>query len=486
MLGRSGIGYSRPAIRQKAWRTGKFAALTGEIRAMTDAATLATLAERLDASFGPYLAAVCDRTAAALEACGNTGLLVHSGSLLSVFQDDRTYPFEVHAPFKVWAPLSDVPDCFVYFEPGRQPLLIFHRPTDYWYKPADLPNAYWTRHFDIRPVATPTSARSLLPADLGHTAYIGDVLKELSGWGVGAVNPPALMRRLDYPRAAKLPYELVCLREASRLGARGHAAALEAFRGGASEFEIELAFLGACGLREQELPYNPIVALNESGAVLHYQVLEKAPPAARRSLLIDAGAEFAGYASDITRTYSSSDADFSALIGRMDKMQQMLCAGLRAGVDWPSVHLRAHQLTGELLREADITKCSADEAVATGTTSVFLPHGIGHLLGLEVHDAGGFMSSAEGGDLPRPEGHPYLRLTRTLQEGFVVTMEPGIYFIGSLLAAARADSRASRINWVRVESLKPFGGIRVEDDLAITAAGCENLTRNELRALGAS
>jgi Xaa-Pro dipeptidase len=285
------------------------------------------------------------------------------------------------------------------------------------------------------------------------------------------------MRRLDYPRAAKLPYELTCLREASRLGARGHVAALEAFSSGGSEFEIELAFLRACGMREQELPYNPIIALNEGGAVLHYQVLEKTSPSERRSLLIDAGAEFAGYASDITRTYAL-DADFSALIARMDRMQQELCAGLRAGVDWRDVQLRAHQLTGELLKDADITTCSAAEAVASGTTKVFLPHGIGHLLGLEVHDAGGFMSAADGDDIPRPDGHPYLRLTRRLQAGFVVTMEPGIYFIDSLLDAARADARASQINWSRVAALKPFGGIRVEDDVAITAGGCENLTRD--------
>jgi len=442
-------------------------------------------ANRLDSTFGPYLAAVCDRTAEALEATGNTALLVHSGSLLAVFEDDRTYPFEVHAPFKVWTPLTDVPDCFVYFEPGQRPHLIFHKPTDYWYKPADLPDDYWTRHFDIRPVASTSAARDLLPADLSRAAYIGDVFPELSGWGLGAVNPTSLMRRLDYPRATKLPYELECLREASRLGALGHQAAIAAFKGGGSEFEIELAFLRACGLREQELPYNPIIALNEGAAVLHYQVLEKAAPATRRSMLIDAGAEFAGYASDITRTYSLSDPDFAELIDRMDGMQQTLCAGLKAGVDWRHVHLRAHELTAELLREADIVKCSAEEAVATRTTSVFLPHGIGHLLGLEVHDAGGFMSSPDGGDIPRPDGHPYLRLTRELEEGFVVTMEPGIYFIDSLLAGARADSRASRINWPRVEALKPFGGIRVEDDVAITAQGCENLTRAAFRATAA-
>jgi Xaa-Pro dipeptidase len=446
---------------------------------------LAHRAERLEALFGPYLAAVCDRTARALEATGNTALLVHSGALLSVFEDDRSYPFEVHAPFKVWVPLSDVPECFLYFEPGRQPLLIFHKPTDYWHKPADLPQDYWTGFFDIRPVAERSLARALLPADLSRTAYIGDVFPELSAWGVDAINPAPLMRRLDYPRATKLPYELECLRRASRLGARGHVAALAAFNSGASEFEIELAFLRACGLREQELPYNPIIALNEAGAVLHYQVLEKAPPAARRSMLIDAGAEFGGYASDITRTYSFTDPDFAALVARMESMQQRLCSELRPGVDWRNVHLRAHELTGALLRDADITTCSAEEALATGITSVFFPHGLGHLLGLEVHDAGGFMSAPEGPDIPRPDGHPYLRLTRVLREGFVVTVEPGIYFIDSLLESARADSRASRINWSRVAQLLPFGGIRIEDDVAITADGCENLTRDAFRALAA-
>ena len=76
----------------------------------------------LDALFAAHIEGVALRTARALEACGYSALLVHSGSLLPVFQDDRTYPFEVHAPFKVWAPLLDVPDCFLYFEPGRRPL----------------------------------------------------------------------------------------------------------------------------------------------------------------------------------------------------------------------------------------------------------------------------------------------------------------------------------------------------------------------------
>jgi Xaa-Pro dipeptidase len=164
-------------------------------------------------------------------------------------------------------------------------------------------------------------------------------------------------------------------------------------------------------------------------------------------------------------------------------MQQKLCASVRAGVDWRDIHLKAHELTAEVLREADLIRCGAEEAVGRAVTSVFLPHGIGHLLGLEVHDVGGLMRSAEGGEIPRPEGHPYLRLTRLLEEGFVVTMEPGLYFIPQLLDAARADSRARAINWPRVDALSKFGGIRIEDDLAVRPEGCENLTRDAFQAL---
>ena len=451
---------------------------------MPDTEPTPALTRELEATFGPHLEALCARTARALETGGFTGLLVHSGAALTVFEDDRTYPFLAHAPFKVWVPLADAPDSYIWFRPGSKPMLLLHQPRDYWYKPADLPRGYWVRHFEVVAAADAAAARAALPGDLSRVAYIGDATPELASWGVGAVNPRDLMRRLDYDRAVKSPYELACLRAANRLGARGHLAATRAFERGASEFEIELEFLSACGAREQELPYNPIIALNEGGAVLHYQVLEKRAPLERHSLLIDAGAQFAGYACDITRTHSFADADFRALIGRMDGLQQRLCARVRAGVDWRDIHLAAHEETGALLREADLVRCPGEEAVATGLTRVFLPHGIGHLLGIEVHDVGGFLKTPAQGEIPRPEGHPYLRLTRVLEPGFVVTMEPGIYFIPQLLEAARAnDAQASRINWPRVASLSKFGGIRIEDDLAVTPSGCENLTRDAFQAV---
>jgi Xaa-Pro dipeptidase len=439
----------------------------------------------LDALFAAHSKIMGQRCAAALALCDFDALLVHSGASPVVFADDQSYAFRANATFKSFVPLTDVPDSWLYLKPGQRPLLLFSSPLDFWHKSQPLPQGYWTRHFDIRAVANRTAARDLLPLDLSRTAFLGQIDAEMRSWGALAVNPRELVLYLDFARAAKSAYELACLREANRLGALGHVAAARAFAAGATEFEIQLAYLAACGLREQELPYNNIIAFNEAAAVLHYQLLARRAPAARRSFLIDAGAEFAGYASDITRTYSYRDAEFAALIGHMDEMQQSLCQGVRAGTDWRDIHLSAHHLTAELLHEADIILCDADEAVDTGLSSVFLPHGIGHLLGLQVHDVGGFMREACGGEIARPEGHPYLRLTRVLEEGFVVTMEPGIYFIEQLLNAARQDARGQKINWTRIEALRPFGGIRIEDDLAVTATGCENLTRGAFSALRA-
>jgi Xaa-Pro dipeptidase len=433
--------------------------------------------------YSDHLSVILTRTSQALASSDFNALLLHSGTRKEVFRDDFYYPFRANAPFKVFAPLLDAADSFVYFEPGRKPVLVFQRDDDYWHKPAQLPPADWVSSFEVRTVRSRAAARAALPGDLSRTAFVGEPFRELTDFGVAAVNPDHLLLRLEFPRAVKTAYELAALREASNLGARGHSAAARAFDANGSEFDIALAFLKGTGLREQELPYNPIIAINDGAAVLHYQVQARQPPAQRRSLLIDAGAEFAGYASDITRTYAAAAGDFADLIAAMDRLQLKLCDLTRAGVDWRDIHVASYRDIGALLVEAGILKCSAAEAESSHVTSVFYPHGIGHLLGLQVHDAGGLLADDRGATLPRPDGHPFLRLTRVLQAGFVVTMEPGFYFIDALLAEARGDARAKLIDWNRVEQLKPFGGIRIEDNLAVRPAGPpENLTRDAFRA----
>jgi Xaa-Pro dipeptidase len=427
--------------------------------------------------FAAHLDVVKQRTAGALAGTGYDSLLLHSGTPPLLFLDDHHLPYRVQAPFKAWAPLTDAPDSFIYFAVDRKPLLLIHQPVDYWHQAPTMPESYWTSAFEIVSVANRGAARAALPRDLSRAAFIGAPFAELVGWGPGAINPQHLLARLDYARAAKTPYELACLRQANVLGARGHRAAERAFRGGGSEFEIALEFIRACGLREQELPYNPIVALNEHGAVLHYQFQDRRAPAKLHSLLIDAGAEFGGYASDITRTYSFDDAEFAALIRRFDELQQKLCAQLKVGADWKDFHVASYRAIGEFLREAGVINVSADEAVDSALTTVFYPHGIGHLLGLQVHDVGGTQGSPDGKQIERPYNHPFLRLTRKLEDGFVVTVEPGVYFIGQLLEEAKAKPIGKMIEWKRVEQLRKFGGIRIEDDVVARPGGHENLTR---------
>lgn len=440
--------------------------------------------------YAGHLESLQARFGRALSSSGHAAALVYSGRLLPAYGDDQSYPFRPQAWFTIWSPLPPAPDCFVFVKPGSRPRLLICSPPDFWHAQASVPSGDWTGHFEIQLVESLAAARAALPQDLSGVALIGDPGAEISNWGVAAVNPERLLLALDFTRAIKTPYELTRLRQASRLGARGHVAAAAAFAAGQSEYGIHQAFVQATGEREQELPYNAIVALNEAGSVLHYQNLRREPPAAHHSLLIDAGAQSAGYASDITRTFAgpggcAAAQDFRALIQAMERAQQSLCAQVRAGVEWIDIHLAAHRAVAAVLRDCGLIRCDADEALASGLSGVFMPHGIGHLLGLQVHDVGGLQRTAAGGEIPRPAGHPFLRLTRRLEAGFVVTMEPGLYFIDQLLARARADAHGRHINWDGVGRLKPFGGIRIEDDLAVTASGCENLTRDAFAALGA-
>jgi Xaa-Pro dipeptidase len=246
-----------------------------------------------------------------------------------------------------------------------------------------------------------------------------------------------------------------------------------------------MRYLEACRQREEEMPYNNIVAYNENAAVLHYQQLERSAPQQLRSFLIDAGAQYRGYAADITRTYAAPAGRFADLIGMMDRAQLRLCDEIVAGRDYREVHLSAHRILGDTMHEIGLTTVSGAEALERGVTSVFFPHGIGHLLGLQVHDVGGVMGDLQGAERSRPEGHPYLRLTRMLEPGVVVTVEPGIYLIDSLLAAAKAGPKRSLIDWAVVDELRPFGGIRIEDNVVATTGRPENLTRNAFAKMAA-
>ncbi|MDJ0916643.1 MAG: Xaa-Pro dipeptidase [Woeseiaceae bacterium] len=433
--------------------------------------------------YGAHLATVCKRYDHALQASGASHAVVFSGAAHPVFLDDTYYPFRAAANFVCWAPLNDLPLSYVVYTPGERPVLVYYQPHDYWHVVPGAPDGYWTRYFDIRIVHELADASEHLPEIRDNCVFIGEALEPAQALGVERINPSMTLNLLHYARGQKTEYEIECMRLASRRGVAGHNAAKQAFMDGHPEFAIHKAYCDAVSLTDNELPYDNIIALNEHAAVLHYTALDREAPAPYRSFLIDAGAQVHGYASDITRTYSFDGPDFAALIDRMEALQLDVVSEVKAGVDYKELHVQTHHRIADVLVEADIATGSSESLLINGVTSTFFPHGLGHLLGAQVHDVGGHMENENGNTIDPPSGHPFLRLTRTLKENMVVTIEPGLYFIDLLLDKLKGTPAEKQVNWQRVTELKPFGGIRIEDDVRVLPDGCENLTRDAFSAV---
>src|SRR5690606_37101924 len=224
-------------------------------------------------------------------------------------------------------------------------------------------------------------------------------------------------------------------------------------------------------------------AVNRNGSVLHYTEHPRVVPDQPRSFLIDAGASHRGYAADMTRTNAAErNSELQATIDAGDAALRAMSPSGPAGTLYRPPHPDAHRALMGVLRDFGILRGSAEEAVETGVSAAFFPHGLGHPLGLQVHDVAGFAASDRGGTRPRPEGHPYLRMTRVLEAGMVVTVEPGLYFIDMLLDEVRANGHAGAIDWARLDVFRPYGGIRIEDDVLCTDGAPENLTREAFAA----
>ena len=428
-----------------------------------------------------HLSTIKARVDDALQRGGFDRLIVASGIEKMRFLDDMPIPFRPNPQFKAWLPLNHHPHSWIAYTPGERPLLVYYQPDDYWHVPPSAPEGEWVEHFDIRVIAEPAAAAALLPSG-GRAAILGEADAALPGFEPN--NPKAVLDYLHYHRAYKTPYELALMRLAQRKAVRGHAAARNAFLGGGSEAAINAAYLAAAGHTDSDLPYNNIVALNRNGATLHYQYKLFEAPKEHRSLLIDAGAEVDGYAADITRTWGNGDADFAALVDAVDDEQRQLASRVRPGTDYRDLHLEAHLRLGGVLRALDIVDMEPGQMLETGVSSVFFPHGLGHPIGLQVHDVAGF-SDVDGNLIPRPPGHPFLRMTRTLEPGMVVTIEPGLYFIPTLLDGLKAGPHGKHVDWKKVEHLARFGGVRIEDEVHCTEAAPENLTRDAFAELPA-
>ncbi len=284
-------------------------------------------------------------------------------------------------------------------------------------------------------------------------------------------------QKISEARRAKDELELAAMRAAAEASVQGHFRGIRGVRPGMTErllqVEIEAEFFRNGGDRTA---YGSIVGGGPNGAVLHFT------PTTRQFndgeiILVDAGAEIDGYASDVSRTFPAG-REFTPLQAELYDLvlrtQQRAIDNAGPGVEYKDLHLQASLDIATGLRDLDILRGDPQDLVDTDAHALFFPHGLGHMLGLATHDAGGCLAGREPSDR---FGLRYLRADLPLQPGFVVTIEPGIYFIRALLTdPARREQYRDAVNWERVDTMLDFGGIRIEDDVHITETGAELLS----------
>ncbi|MBU2872543.1 Xaa-Pro dipeptidase [Marinobacter salexigens] len=402
-----------------------------------------------------------------LEDHGYDGLLISSGAAPMRYDDDQSWHFQGYGPFLHWTGLAGYEHAWLLIRKGRKPLLSLYQLVDFWHASLELAQEPWLDEFELRF----SESRSAPELDgLSQLAILGEpsLLAGLSG----DENPGALCAAVNETRVHKTAYEIACLAHANKLAMAGHRAARDAFLAGGSEFEINLAYQRATQQREVDAPYNSIIGVNEHAGTLHYQYYDTAAPAKSRSLLIDAGVRYRAYCSDITRTTAGvGEGRFAALVQGLEQLQFRLCKMVAPGVDYVDIHRKTHLGIAALLGAAGLVSDLSDEdMVAEGVTRAVFPHGIGHFLGVQVHDVA-------GKPVAPPADAPFLRLTRTLEPGMVVTIEPGLYFIPSLLEPLLSSPLGRHINQSLLDELQGCGGIRIEDNLMVTDSGYRNLTR---------
>ena len=421
-----------------------------------------------------HLSTLTQRYESAMSHFGLDAIVLASGEKSYYFQDDHTFPFHAYSGAQQWLPFSLCAEIYLIIRAGQKPTLVWPVRDDFWHAPNPVPNGDWQQNWHIVEAKKSDKWFETLTQ---KTAWLGPNPMSFCQTCDG------LKAYVDFDKACKTAFEIEATQRASTRGAKGHLAAKKAFLAGASELEIHLAFLQASQQTANQEPYPGIVGLNEHAAVLHYEHKAIEPHAASRTLLVDAGANEHGYASDITRTFTRYDDDFSALVSDLDQVEQTLCQQALSGVAFKDLHHTAIKGIATLLKEHRICSLSIEEQLKKRIPQVFFPHGLGHLLGLQVHDVGGHQLDRKGTLSTPDQDAPFLRLTRDLEENMLITIEPGLYFIPMLIEKMKAEIPNHGCDLDKINHFMPYGGIRIEDNIVVKKQSAKNLTREAFSAL---
>ena len=391
-------------------------------------------------------------------------VLVPAGDPISIPGTDQHYPFRAHPEFRYLADLN-LPGSTLAFDSAAQTWQVFvPRP--------DANDRMW--HGDVPEIGRPASDLDgwLLERKDRRVVQIAD---EASG-------DRLLSDVVSTARVVKDADEIDRMRKAAAATVVGfdvvYASAAAGMTERDVEAELEVGFRRGGG----DAPaYDSIVAAGRNAAVLHYEPTTTIV-APGDFILIDAAAAVDGYACDCTRTFvvgaepNQKQRDIHAIVTAAQAVGVEKCV---PGAEYRSIHIETATQMTEGLIDLGLLRGEPSDLVARGVAAVFFPHGVGHGIGLSVHDVAGY---AAGRERTTSFGTEFLRMDRPLQAGMVVTIEPGIYFIPAILEGAAHF--ADDIDLDLAEEYVEIGGVRVEDCVHVTTEGPENLTVGVPKILG--
>uniref|UniRef100_A0AAA9T368 Peptidase D n=1 Tax=Bos taurus TaxID=9913 RepID=A0AAA9T368_BOVIN len=338
----------------------------------------------------------------------------------------------------------------------------------------------------FRQIASVLTSRSpsVLLTLRGVNTDSGSICREASFEGISKfnVNNTILHPEIVECRVFKTDMELEVLRYTNKISSEAHREVMKAVKVGMKEYEMESLFEHYCysrgGMRHSS--YTCICGSGENSAVLHYGHAGAPNDKTIQDgdmCVFDMGGEYYCFASDITCSFPANGKftpDQKAIYEAVLRSCRAVMSAMKPGVWWPDMHRLADRIHLEELTRIGLLTGSVDAMVQVHLGAVFMPHGLGHLLGLDVHDVGGYPEGVDRIDEP---GLQRLRTARHLEPRMVLTVEPGIYFIDHLLDEALADpARSCFFNREVLQRFRAFGGVRIEEDVVVTDTGMELLT----------
>ncbi|KAF2899127.1 hypothetical protein ILUMI_07048 [Ignelater luminosus] len=427
---------------------------------------------------------------------GKAIVVLQGGKELPIYDSDMAYIFRQESYFR-WAFGVSEAGCYgaIDIDTEKSHLFIPHYPESYavWMGPLHVPQDFKEKYvIDYVHYADEISKvlKSLTPSVLLTLKGINtdsDLPHEITRFeGIEQFNvdDKILFPEIADLRVIKTHYEIDVMRYVAEVSSAGHRKIMKMVKPGTYEYFYESEYLnhiyGTGGCRHT--PYTCICCSGPNCAILHYGHAGAPNDRLIRDgdvCLFDMGGIYFGYGTDITCSFPANGkftSDQKMIYEAVLKANLAVANEAKPGVTWPCMHLLACRVLLSALKDGGLLRGDVSEMVTAGVGGVFQPHGLGHLIGLECHDVGGYLPGNPV-RLTEPKGLEKLRTARTLQKGMVVTIEPGCYFVDVVLDKALRDDVLSKFLIPEaIERFRGFGGVRIEDVVVITDTGIKNLT----------